>query len=126
MRWLAAVAAEGVVEHRPLAPLGRPGRWLPGPGLGAGGQRQPHGRGLFQVGHREGGAFGPVEGGGDLGRRGDVAGGGVERPVEQRLPQHPRLGAPGSLLVSAIVTVTRASATDRRETEATFGHLASV
>ena len=30
--------------------------------------------------------------GGDLGRRGDVAGGGIERPGEQRLPQHPGLG----------------------------------
>jgi hypothetical protein len=62
--------AEGVAEHRPLAPLGRPGRCLPGQGLGAGGQRQPHGRGLFQVGDRERGAFGPVEGGGDLYVRG--------------------------------------------------------
>ena len=35
-------------------------------------------------------------------------------------------GAPGSLAVRATVTVTRASATDRRETGARFGHLASV
>ena len=83
--------AERVVEHRPLAPLGRPGRRLPGQGRGAGGQRQPHVRGVFEVGDREGGALGPVEGGGDCGRRGGVAGGGVERPGEQRLPQHLRV-----------------------------------
>jgi hypothetical protein len=35
-------------------------------------------------------------------------------------------GEPGSLAVSAMVTVTSASATDRRETGARFGHLASV
>ena len=35
-------------------------------------------------------------------------------------------GASGSFLVRAIVTVTRASATDRRETGARFAHLASV
>ena len=35
-------------------------------------------------------------------------------------------GAPRSLAVSAMVTVTRASATDRRETGARVGHLASV
>src|SRR6185503_6882654 len=63
-----------------------------GQGRGAGGQRQPHGRGVFQVGDRERGASGPVEGGGDVGWRGDVAGGGVERPAEQRLPQHLRVG----------------------------------
>ena len=84
--------AEGVVEHRPLAPLGRPGRRLPGQGLAAGGQRQPHGRGVFQIGDRKRGACGPVERGGDLGRRADVAGGRVARPAEQRLPQHLRLG----------------------------------
>ena len=35
-------------------------------------------------------------------------------------------GAPGSFLVRAMVTVTRASATDRRETGARFAHLASA
>ena len=35
-------------------------------------------------------------------------------------------GAPGSFAVRAMVTVTRASATDRRETGARFAHLASV
>jgi hypothetical protein len=40
--------AEGVVEHRPLAPLGRPGRRLPGQVPGAGGQREPHRRGVFR------------------------------------------------------------------------------
>jgi hypothetical protein len=45
--------AEGVVEHRPLAPLGRPGGPLAGQGRGAGTQRQPHDRGVFQVGDRE-------------------------------------------------------------------------
>jgi hypothetical protein len=49
------------------------GRWLPGQGLGAGGQRQPYGRSVFQLGDRERGACCPVEGGGDLGRRADVA-----------------------------------------------------
>lgn len=33
-------------------------------------------------------------------------------------------GAPGSSLASAMVTVTTASAADRRETGARFGHLA--
>ena len=57
--------AEGVVEHRLPAPLGRPGRRLAGQGRGAGGQRQPHRGGVFQVGDRERGPLGPVEGGGD-------------------------------------------------------------
>ena len=35
-------------------------------------------------------------------------------------------GAPGSFLLRAMVTVTRASATDRRDTGARFAHLASV
>ena len=35
-------------------------------------------------------------------------------------------GAPGSLVARAMVTVTRASATDLRETGARFGHLASA
>jgi hypothetical protein len=35
-------------------------------------------------------------------------------------------GAPFSLAVSAMVTVTRASATERRETGARLGHLASA
>jgi hypothetical protein len=35
-------------------------------------------------------------------------------------------GAPGSFLLRPIVTVTRASATDRRETGARFAHLTSV
>jgi hypothetical protein len=34
--------------------------------------------------------------------------------------------APGSLVVRAMVTVTRASATERRETGARFGHFASA
>ena len=84
--------AEGVVEHRPLAPLSRPGRRLPGQGLGARAKREPHRRGVFQLGDGQGGAFGPVEGGGDLLGRVGVAGGGVERPGEQRLPQHLAVG----------------------------------
>ena len=35
-------------------------------------------------------------------------------------------GAPGSFVLRAMVTVTRASATDRRETGARFAHLASA
>ncbi len=35
-------------------------------------------------------------------------------------------GAPGSFLLRAIVTVTRASAIDRRETGARFAHLTSM
>ena len=84
--------AERVVEHRPLAPLGRPGGRLAGEVAGAGGQREPHGGGVFQLGDGQRGPFCPVEGGGDLGRRVGVAGGGVERPGEQRLPQHLALG----------------------------------
>jgi hypothetical protein len=60
--------AERVVEHRPLAPLGRPGRRLAGQGRGTGAQRQPHGRALFQAGDRKRGAFRPVEGGGVMSR----------------------------------------------------------
>ena len=89
--------AERVVEHRPLAPLRRPGRRLPGESAGADGQREPHGRRVFQVGDGQRGAGGPVQGGGDLGRRAGVAGGGVERPAEQRLPQHLGLGRAGLL-----------------------------
>ena len=118
--------AEGVVEHRPLAALGRPGRRLSGQGLAACPQSEPHGCGVLEVGDRQGGALCPVEGGGDLGRRGGVAGGGVERPGEQRLPQHLGLGRIRLLACRAMVTVTRASATDRRETGARFGHLASA
>ncbi len=41
--------AEGVAEHRPLAPLRRPGRRLPRQGLGARAKREPHRRGVFQL-----------------------------------------------------------------------------
>jgi hypothetical protein len=78
--------AEGVVEHRPLAPLGRPGGGLPGQGLGARAERDPHGGGVLQRADRQGGAGGPAQGEGDLARRVDLAGGGVERPCEQCCP----------------------------------------
>src|ERR1019366_5404006 len=84
--------AERVVEHRSLAPLRRPSRRLPGQGPGAGPQRQPHGRRVLQLADRQRGAFRPVQGGGDLRRGVGVAGGGVERPGEQRPPQHFGLG----------------------------------
>ena len=119
--------AEGVVEHRPLAPLGRPGRRLPGQGPGAGGEREPHRRGVLQLGDRQRGAFGPAEGGGDLraaGRLSRVAG--LNAQANSACRSTLRSGAPGSLAVRAMVTVTRASATDRRETGARFGHLASA
>jgi hypothetical protein len=83
--------AEGVVEHRPLAPLGRPGGRLAIQGLGARAERQPHRRRVIQRADRQGGAGHPAQGGGDLARRDLLAGGGVERPAEQRLPQHPAL-----------------------------------
>jgi hypothetical protein len=61
------------------AASGRSRRWsltrcLPGQGAGPGGQREPYGGGVFQFGKRQGGAFCPVEGGGDLRRRVEVAG----------------------------------------------------
>ena len=84
--------AEGVVEHRPLAPLRRPGRRLPGQGLGARAEREPHGGRVVQRADGQRGAGGPAEGEGDLARRVGLAGGGVERPGEQRPAQHPGLG----------------------------------
>jgi len=46
--------ADGVVEHGPLAPLGRGGGWCPGAGAGAGAQREPDGGGVvLQCGDRQ-------------------------------------------------------------------------
>ena len=61
--------AEGVVEHRPLAPLRRPGGRLAGQGLGARAERDPHGGRVVQRAERQRGAGGPAEGEGDLARR---------------------------------------------------------
>jgi hypothetical protein len=57
-------AAKGVVEHRPHAPLGRPGRCLPSQGADARVESQPDGGRAIQRGDRQQGAGRPVQGGG--------------------------------------------------------------
>jgi len=54
--------AEGVVEHRPLAPLGRPGGRLAGQGLGSRAEREPHGGRVVQRGDGQRGAGRPRPG----------------------------------------------------------------
>ena len=54
--------AEGVVEHRPLAPLRRPGGRLAGQGLGARAEREPHRGRVIQRADGQRGAGHPAQG----------------------------------------------------------------
>jgi hypothetical protein len=77
--------------RRPFAPLRRPGRWRAGQVVA---QAASASRTVaeFSSADRQRDAVGPVEGGGDLGGRQMVAGAGVERPAQQRPPQHLAFG----------------------------------
>jgi hypothetical protein len=112
--------AERVVEHRPLAPLGRPGRRLP---VRVRAQAASASRTVAVSSNSATGSearsaqsrAAAILGGGSVLR---VAG--LNAQANSACRSTFGSGVPGSLVVRAMVTVSSASATDRRETGVRF------